>query len=175
MISRRQILLSALSIAAAIPAFAGAGQYPITQEQIAAAITSGGMQVSPNQVSLLTHAVARVPQPVLKLKSIQPESNAGMIARMECANPSQCLPFLVALHTDNGAAIVAQQSKPTELMVRAGASAILLLDGAHVHISVPVICLENGTLGQMVRAANPDKSQFYTVQVAGQQILKGRL
>lgn len=181
MIPRGPILLSVLWVAAVLPALAGTAHYPITQEQIAAALTSGGMQVSPDQVSLLSHVVARVAQPALRLKSIQPEANNGMVARIECANPAQCLPFMVALHV-NGVALssAAQeqgtgQSDPSAILVHAGASAILLLDGAHVHISVPVICLENGGLGKTIRASSPDRHQFYTVQVAGERVLRGRL
>lgn len=179
MIPRRRILLSVLWVAAVLPALAGSAHYPITQVQIAAAISSGGMQVSPDQISLLSHVVARVAQPALKLKSIQPEANNGMVARIECADPSQCVPFMVALHVSNGVlSAAAQEPDPGQsntLLVHAGATAVLLLDGAHVHICIPVICLGNGTLGQTIRATSPDRHQFYTVQVAGERILRGRL
>lgn len=183
MIPRWPILVPVLWMAAALPALAGSGHYLITQEQIAAAITSGGMPVTTDQVSLLSSVVARVAQPVLQLKSVRSDGDLGMIARLECASPAQCLPFMVALHLNNAALTSATQglkpdqglSKPPSLLVHAGTSAVLLLEGAHVHISVPVICLESGALGQTIRATSPDRHQYYTVQVVGQRILRGRL
>lgn len=184
---RRPMLLAVLFAAVSLPAFAGARSYPITQKQIAAAVTDGGLQVSANEVSLLANVVATVRQPVLRLSSVQPAANHLLIARMECANAEQCIPFMVALRVNGIAPQTAVKdieprprpyrpaNRPVTLLVRAGSRAILLLNGPHVHIRIPVICLENGTMGQTVRAANPDRSQYYTVRVAGDQLLKGRL
>ena len=116
-----------------------------------------------------------------EIESIQPEADHGMVARIECADPAQCFPFMVALHVRT--ALLSRprrrsrsrQSNSSALLVQPDASAMLLLDGAHVHISIPVICLENGALGQTIRATSPDRHQFYTVQVAGERVLRGRL
>ena len=50
---------------------------------------------------------------------------------------------------------------------------ILLLEGTHVHITLPVICLENGAMGQIIHVSSPDRRQFYTAQVARRRIAAG--
>lgn len=175
---RRPILGFLFCAAASIPSLAAPREYVITQEQIAAVLASGGMGVAPNQVSPLAKVVARVADPALKVISIQKAGDRRMIARLECAHAAECLPFLVAVRVEDGASAPVPPSglsQPQSLLVRAGSSATLLLDGTHVHISIPVICLENGSMGQRIRVANPDRSKFYTVQVAGDRLLRGAL
>jgi flagella basal body P-ring formation protein FlgA len=59
--------------------------------------------------------------------------------------------------------------------VRAGSPATLLLEGAHVHISLSVVCLESGAVGQTIRASSPDHRQVYKAQVVRDGVLEGRL
>lgn len=180
----RSILLCVLWIAAALPAFAA--HYPITTAQISAALAASGLQFAANQVEPLADVVATVAQPALTIKSVEPTAGHLLVARMECADSRQCLPFLVALHLngDNSGFLSTvalhgglgqASSQPPVYLVRVGSPATLLLDGDHVHISLTVICLENGALGQIVRAANPDRRQFYRVRVVGKGILRGNL
>jgi hypothetical protein len=187
MIRRSTTLIFALFAVAALPALAAAGRYAITTEQVAAAVTSSGMQVSPDQVALLTSAVAVVEAPGLRVQSIEHASGQRTLARMECLDAQQCLPFVVALHPSQialanaGSGAAAQlappvsQARPSPIAVRAGSPTTLLLDGAHVHISLSVICLENGAPGQTVRATDRDRRQFYTARVAQNGTLEGRL
>lgn len=180
---RRPILLALLCAAMAAPAFCAGGHYPISAEQIAATVAGGGVQVSAGQVSMLADIFATVPEPALRLASVQQVAEHLLVARIECADSAQCLPFMVALHADAkslpAAAIhpepPAQASRAAAPLVHSGSTATLLLDGPHVHISIQVLCLENGSLGQTVRASNPDRSQFYTAEVAGDRLLRGRL
>lgn len=182
MIRCRPVLIAFVCGAAALSARAGTGPYPITQEQIAAAVTGSGMRVSPDQVSLLADVVSSTARPTLRVQSIQPAGENRVIARMECAQAGQCLPFIVALRPDTIAIPAAapdqapsrQQPNAPDL-VRAGSSALLLLDGDHVHISLSVRCLENGKLGQTIRATSLDRHQFFMAQVVGDRILRGRL
>lgn len=177
----RPILILVFCAAAAPLLFARSDGYPITPQQVAATVTGGGLQVSADEVSLLADVVATVPQPTLKLKSVSPAADHQVIARLECADARQCLPFMVVLNVDRGALASAaeasdgQPSRPQVPLVRAGSHAVLQLDGAHVHISIPVICLENGALGENIRVASLDRNQFYTVQVAENGVLRGTL
>jgi len=179
----RAIPISVLWAAAVLPAFAGGAHYSITPAEVASAVSGSGLKVSADQVSLFADVVASVAQPALKVQSIEPEDDHQAIARMECADAAQCLPFMVALRVDRGAVPQSVQegapagriSAPAVFLVRAGSPAILELDGTHVHITLPVVCLENGALGQTVRVATPDRRVFYIVQVAGDRMLRGRL
>ncbi len=178
----RPILIAVVATAVALPAVARTGHYAITQQQIAAAVSGSGTQVSPDEVLLLASVFATTAQPTLKVQSIQPESDNRAIARIECAQAGQCLPFMVALRTSSGVPPpAAQEQGPSQRqsnvppLVRAGSSAILLLDGPHIHISLSVRCLESGKLGQTIHAASLDRRQFYTAQVVGDRVLRGRL
>ena len=169
---------------ATLPASAAPGRYAITTERIAEAISNRGVQVSPQQVTLLAGVVASVANPELNVQSIDRTGNEGVIARIACADSAQCLPFFVALHVQDAqiasvtvvnptAAVPA--ARPPVFAVRQGATTALFLDGAHVHISLSAICLENGVPGQTIRATSVDRRQVFTVQVASNGTLRGRL
>jgi|SRR5580698_1329788 hypothetical protein len=184
MMRRIANLLWIVLAATALPALAAPGRFAITTERIAQAVSSNGVQVSPDQVSLFTGVVASVANPELKVQSIDRAGSRGVIARITCADSQQCLPFLVTLHVKDGdiaGAAVARSTpagsifKPVAFAVRQGATTALFLDGAHVHISLSVICLENGAPGQTIRATSTDRHQVFTVQVAGDGTLRGRL
>ena len=155
-------------------------QYHLTAEQVAAAVSGAGVEVTAEQVSLLADVVASIPQPALKVKSIEPTGSDRAVARVECADSRQCLPFFVALQV--GASTVRTAALPggkhsgsSPNLVRSGERVILLLEGTHVHITLPVICLENGAMGQIIHVSSPDRRQLYTAQVGGDGLLRGRL
>jgi hypothetical protein len=177
---RRNILLVVVCAAAALPALAAAPQYRITVEQVAAAVSGAGIQATPEKVSLLSDVTATVPQPLLKVKSIEPAGSDRTIARVECADSTQCLPFFVSLQVGPGtlgSTVLpgAQTSRASATLVRSGQRAILLLEGAHLQITLPVICLENGAVGQTIHLSSLDRRLFYTAQVASDGLLRGRL
>lgn len=184
---RNSILSVVLGAAVALPVLAAPGRYAISAGQIAAAVTNYGMQVSPDQVNLLAGVVANVAAPELKIKSIDPAGSQRAIARLECVDSEQCLPFIVSIQLAQGgipASVSApshgslaspSQNRPAAVIIRAGSPAILLLDGAHVHISLAVICLDNGALGQTVRATDKDHRQTYMARVSQDGTLEGRL
>lgn len=166
MMQRRSIFFLVFCTAAALPALGSPVRYAITADQVAAAVANQGMQVSPDQVVLLTGVVAHVAAPELKVKSVDRMGPQRAIARLECADSGQCLPFVVSIRlAENGSTDLVSapthsslparsQFRPAPIVVRAGSTAILLLNGVHVHISLAVICLENGTPGQLIRATD---------------------
>jgi hypothetical protein len=188
MMQRNLFFSLVLFCAAALPAAAaGAGRYAITAGQIAAAVTGHGIQVSPDQVTFLSSVMAHVESPDLKVKSIDPMGGQRAIARLECSDSRQCLPFVVSLHFEQTAnaqpappdiprpAPVIAQATHSAIVLRAGSPAVLLLNGAHVHISLPVICLDSGAPGQTIRVTDRDRRLVYTGKVTENGILEGRL
>jgi hypothetical protein len=180
-----------LAIAVALPATAATGRDAITTSQIADAISNVGMKTSADQIALLTTAVARTSSPVLKVRSIEPWDEHRMKVRLECSDNNECLPFYVGIRDESDiepkpATIIPVmfrsptlsarvRTKGEPFAVRSGSSAVLFLEGNHVHIEVGVICLENGAIGQTIRATSRDHRKTYRVEVFDGGILKGRL
>lgn len=178
-----------LSAAAALPAAAAPGREAITTEQIAAAMNTAGMRISPQQVELLANVVATTPAPTLEVKSVERIGDHRIMVRLDCANPEQCLPFFVAVRSSpmsdarlvledsdpSSTAISAMRARPKAFTVRAGSPATLLLDSDRVHIRLSVICLENGAAGETIRVTSKDHRQVYTAEVVDAALLRGRL
>jgi hypothetical protein len=176
-----------LPLALAIPVAAMAAQNAITTEQVAAAMSSAGLNTSAKQVVLLTDVVASTNAPTLKVESMEHWGDRGMKVRLSCAKPEECLPFFVAIRGSqaqaappyvadhSSAAILRAKSDSNSFVVRAGSRETLLLEGGHVHIQLPVVCLENGSVGQTIRVTTLDRKQTYTAQVSGNSMLRGRL
>ena len=185
MIRLNSTLTCMLAAAIALPAVAAPRRFVITQERIASAVTNSGMQVSPEQVTLLSSVVASIANPQLKVISIDRSYGTQSLARIECATRDQCLPFLVKLSAGTASTTSAAsvplsvssnpQARPSPPLVHSGSPATLLLEGPHIHITVPVICLQNGALGQTVRASTRDRRITYTAHVVRDGVLEANL
>ena len=188
MMRSRLIAALTLSTAVALPLAAEAGREAITAAQIASAISSAGMNVAAEQVTLLTDVVARTSMPALQVQSMERIGEGRMRVRMSCANADECIPFFVMIHlsatsspssstpaTRVAVAATTPRQAYNSFTIRAGAAAILLLNGDHVHIKVAVVCLENGSTGQAIRVASQDRRQTYTAEVVDGTTLRGTL
>ena len=180
-----------LGIVVGVAASAGsafAARYPISRDQVAAAVSRLGMQVAPEQVTLLADVSATTSAPTLTVRSIEPWSNHRMTARIECENSEQCLPFFVSLGMEPDAAsqagaAVAHANLPKtstvsssrKFAVLSGTPATLLLDGERVHIKLSVVCLESGVRGQTIRVTDRDRKMVFHAQVVESGLLKGSL
>lgn len=173
---------------AACAAPASAARYPISRDQVAAAVSRLGMEVVPEQVTLLADVSASTNAPTLTVRSIEPWTNHRMTARIECESSEQCLPFFVSLSMEPDAALQAvaaaaqinlPKSSPAppsrHFAVLSGTPATLLLDGERVHIKLSVVCLESGVRGQTIRVTDRDHKMVFRAQVVEGGLLKGRL
>lgn len=178
MIRSVSIFVYAVFLAATIPVAEAASLNAITADQIAAALNRRGMPVSADQLTMLSNAVANTVNPELKVKSIERIDDRREAVRLECASHQQCLPFIVTVRLSSateGIPDAATNSQPKAIAVHDGSKAILHLDGAHVHISLIVICLANGSVGQTIRTTSIDRHMVYTVRVADNGLLEGSL
>jgi hypothetical protein len=177
------IAMAALSVAAnAAPA-----RYPISAGQIADAFTQIGMSVTAEQITLPAEVVATTATPDLKIRSVQPMADHSTVVRLECGSRAECVPFFVKLTLGmNGDEAVGAdrngrplpirlelQPSRKEILVRAGSTAVLLLDGEHIHIQIPVTCLANGGLGDKIRAR--ENGRVFTGEVVDTGVLKANL
>jgi len=185
----RSNFISALlaSVALAFPAAAMTAQSPITAGQVAVALDSVGMNTTAEQVVVPDDVVAKTSAPALKVESMEFWGDRQLKVRLGCVNPGECLPFFVAVRGSKAQPVLAAvadrppaanlpvKSDSTSFTLMAGSRATLLLEGDHVHIQVPVVCLQNGAVGQTIRVASPDHKQTYVAQVMGNNVLRGRL
>ncbi len=179
------------TVAMALPVAAATGRDAITPEQIAAAISGVGVTISAKQVTLLTEVVARTSAPVLRVQSMEPLGGHRIKVRLDCTNLAECVPFYVTIHqSDEGPSqpslimplqgrtpprIASVKTEASALILRAGSPATLLLEGDHMHIQLPVVCLENLAIGQTIVLEIKYRRQTYTTQVFDGATLRGRL
>jgi len=182
----KPILLSIGLAGAVLPVMAATpGHFPISTDNVAATISASGMAVAPEQITFLTEVVASKPAPALKLRSVEKIGSGRLSARMECIASDECLPFFVAIQTGQEseqqiAAISARYSPAgtaprAAAVVRAGTIVNFFLDGEHMHIRIPVTCLESGAPGQSIRVEDKSHRLFFTAQVVNGSAVRGRL
>lgn len=183
-----------LSAAMALPAAAAPGRAAITTEQVAAAISGAGLNVLPEQVTLLSDVVAKSDSPTLNVQSIEPWGDRRMRVRLDCTTHEECLPFYVSVQLEKKSGLARTlalpalalsdqpssvssrpKAEPKSSLLRAGSRATLLLDGGHVHIRLSVVCLENGDPGQKIRVESKDPHQTFIAEVLDGGVLRGRL
>jgi hypothetical protein len=176
-----------LTAAMTLPAGAASRRVSITAEQVAQAINGTGMKVSADQVVLLSDVVATSSAPRLKVESMQRWGDRQMKFRLDCVKAEECLPFFVAVRWSqaqpippvfadtSSTAMNPAESGSNSFIVRTGSTAVLLLEGDHIHIQLPVVCLENGAIGQTIRVASPDHRQNYRAEVGHDAVLRGKL
>lgn len=175
------------------PAFAAPERYQISPGQVAATVNRMGVQIAPSQVTLLADIVATTPAPELQVRLLQQLDADRFMVRLECANKGDCVPFMASIQaTQSGAAQLASissrqslnggtasrtasQPRPESIVIRSGSQAVLQLEGDHIQIRIPVICLQNGAAGQTIRATDKDHRRIYAAQVVDMGILRGRL
>lgn len=101
------------------------------------------------------------------VKQGQPTSGFGQTSRTASAPTPEALAGLAALtHVRAGQAVTASMFK-TAVMVSESKPAVLVIEGPAFRMTMPVIPLQNGALGQQVRVRNPDTQRIVSAEVVG--------
>jgi hypothetical protein len=167
-------------------------RFALTAGQVARALSESGIQTTEEQVSLLTRVVATKSSPALDILSVDllgkrpMDSRARSRVKLGCHQPGQCLPFYAIVsgsETTAGSAATSSSASPvtasmmfnpkSEITMRAGTHATLVMDDDRSHIQVAVISLENGMAGHRIRVSSPDHKQVYFGEVVSASLLKG--
>jgi len=169
-------------------------RFALTAGQVARALSGSGMQTTDQQVSFLARVVATEPDPALDILSVEPlgkeqlaqHSPARSWVKLGCHLPGECLPFYAIVSwsetTAHPATTTSSPSPVTrnmmfdpksEITMRAGTHATLVMDDDRSHIQVAVISLENGMAGQRIRVSSPDHKQVYFGEVVNARLLRG--
>jgi hypothetical protein len=175
------------------PASAGMRRYAISAEQVAGAVGRMGVQVTASQVSLLTDVGSSTPVPALQVRSVEKFEGGRFVVRMECASGDECVPFMASIQMREAGAtqfadVAGRMSllrssysnsepaaRPREIVIRNGSPAVLQLDGEHIHIKIPVICLGSGSAGEKIRVTDKDHRRVYLAEVVESGLLRGKL
>lgn len=167
-------------------------RFALTTGQVARALSDSGIQTTDEQVSLLARVVATEPYPALDILSVEPlakgpqHSPARSRVKLACHLPGKCLPFYAivsrsdatagpAANTSGASPLVRNTlfNPATDITMRAGTHATLVMDDHRSHIQVAVISLENGMAGHRIRVASPDHKQVYFGEVVSANLLTG--
>jgi hypothetical protein len=189
----RNRLIAGCIVFAAVgwPALAATRHYAVSAEQVAASVTGLGVQLMPDQVSLLTDVTATTPTPSLQVRFVERVEADRFMVRLECGSQEDCMPFIASVHASGETATrlsaVSLRSslrgslsssdsntRSDAVFMRSGSRAILQLDNEHVHIRIPVICLESGVAGKTIRVTDKDHTRVYSAQVVQAGLLQGR-
>lgn len=167
--------------------------FALTARQVAGALSSSGVQIGEEQVSLLANVVAADPNPVLDIVSVEPldamtaAKYPGGRSRVKvaCHAPGVCLPFYVIVRFSDGTAAGAAGgsksstaygsellTRKSGILMRAGTHATMVMDDGRSHIQVAVVSLENGLAGHKIRVASPDRKKIYVAEVVSANLLK---
>lgn len=165
-------------------------RFPLTAAQVALAVSASGMPIAAEHVSLLTRVVATEPEPALDVLSVETlgkgplagHSDVRFRVKLACHVARKCLPFYaIVSSTPSTAGPANTLSTPrsamwnerSEITMKAGTHATLMLDDQRSHIQVAVVTLENGIVGHRIHVASPDHKQTYVGEVVNARLLKG--
>jgi hypothetical protein len=169
-------------------------RFALTAAQVARALSESGLQTTEEQVSLLTRVVATESSPALDVLSVEPfgiqplaeHSRTRSRVKLACHQRGKCLPFYAIVSgaepvagpaaTPSSASALTGNvmfNSKSEITMRAGTHATLVMDDNRSHIQVAVISLENGMAGHRIRVSSPDHKQVYFGEVVSASLLKG--
>jgi hypothetical protein len=165
-------------------------RFPLTAAQVALAVSASGMQTTAGHVSLLTRVVATEPEPVLDVLSVETlgkgplaeQSDVRLRVKLACHVAGKCLPFYAivssppsTIGTANTVSTVTNTmwNAHTEIAMKAGTHATLMMDDQRSHIQVAVVSLENGIVGHRIHVTSPDHKQTYVGEVVNARLLRG--
>ncbi|ADW70905.1 hypothetical protein [Granulicella tundricola] len=175
-------------------------RFPLTPDQIIAAMQVRQLPVEGVKVILSAPITAAVSAPVLEIQTIALVNNHTAQLKMSCRDHRECLPFYVnAVWPETSPNLVlpasvkqegrskqpnlllssgapasdssTRSSAPTTL--RVGSAAMLMMDHDRVHVRLRVVCLDGGITGDKVRVTTPDRKQAYVAEIVTPTLLKG--
>lgn len=163
-------------------------RFPITSADLVAALQQAGLPVSGLTVQLPVAITAREQATALDVRAAVRVSAKSLRLRVECRPVTSCVPFFAAVEfaSDQAAqtALNLLHAGPGRLapvntaempQVSAGHRAVLLMQGGHTHITLPVIAIDTGHTGEEVRVTTLDRKQTFRGIVGAGDTVNGEL
>lgn len=185
----RCALAAAFCLAGGLPLCAQTpGRFPLSAVAVAAALTRTGLPVEAAQIELPGALSATTPEPQLRITSADLLPDGRLRLRVSCRQAGDCQPFLAAVRLPSEQQSMAslenlQKALATDTPARrssvdrllAGQQATLLMENAHMRITIPVIVIDSGTPGSEVRVSSLDRKQIFRGVVADPGVVRGVL
>jgi hypothetical protein len=178
-------VVTALVSCGATNLHAGTSRVPIAADDIVAAVRAKGVPVQPAQISFLAAVTASQTAPRLHITGSRKLGNAETAVRFACDTNTLCLPFFVILSglDDKQEALLSQVAgiKPKSTArtekpcMHNGDRASLVIEGRNMRITLPVIALQNGRVGETIRVTDTERKKVYRAEVSGPGLLKSVL
>jgi hypothetical protein len=185
--------LIAIAIAGVLAKVANAAtiateRFAITPEHVSRVLNSAGIAAKTEEVQFLSAVSSAGQNPQLSVVNVSSWRNGSLKALLRCPNIRECLPFYVVLRdkrapvqTSSFFNVLHENIAPQKNLKSAekplvvgGQRATLFIQNQNLQITLPVICLESGRKGEIIRLSSPDKKQRYQGEVVEAGVLQGR-
>jgi hypothetical protein len=186
MLSRgiRQVMLLAAICTALLAATVSAEaseRVTVSREQIVDAMQLAGFNTTATQLQLLSN-VTSLPGATLRLAKFTKQSSETALAELDC-KARQCLPFYVLVHDiqlTHGHAIFSGRNpngpvSVTHPLISRGKPLTLLIQGANSRIVLPVVSLEGGGQGDVIKVSSPDRKRIYQAEIVSNTTVRSTL
>jgi hypothetical protein len=173
--------------------YAAAARFPVTADQVIAAMRDRQLPIDGLHVTMPTSITASIDHPSLNIESMTLLTPHNAQLKVSCRERGVCLAFYVSAtwpapsatvtlppglgHSSGqaGDAKLTHVVNSSDLTVRAGSQATLFFEDDRLHILMRVVCLQGGVTGDTVRVTTPDHKQTYTAEILSPTLLKGSL
>jgi hypothetical protein len=143
-----------------------------------------GSGLERQSIRILDSSQLSIPEASFRLAGLRRTSRDGYLATVRCSSAAECLPFLVAFRCRRPAGAMADRLKAVDhakagprakrsAAVHTGETARLELTLTGANLSFPVICLEEGGVGEMIRTRAIAGNRIFVAMVTGPRQLRG--
>ncbi|MFZ0284123.1 MAG: flagella basal body P-ring formation protein FlgA [Terriglobales bacterium] len=157
----------------------------ISTQRVANAMAQAGWKVGAGQIKLLSQVTSTAQDAWLEVVQVTHWQGDKLKAELRCHDPRACLPFYILVN-EAGTADKSGQTlplataqkhpedeiTPEQPLLRSGDPATMMFSDPGISITMPVICLQSGHRGQMIRVASTDHKRFYKAQIVGPGLLR---
>ena len=173
-------------------------RYPITEASVAKLLQTSGVDVTSSYVHLPMKLTAKSSDPHLQIVATQRVMDGEVRLQLRCRVAGDCLPFDAIVDTGNRGAIIAdikqransnypvpssnhstiaalglRTVEGTQAFVRAGLRVLLVIQGGKMEIHLPVIAIDSGSKGTVVRVCSVDRKKTFRAMVVDSSTVRG--
>jgi hypothetical protein len=146
----------------------------------------GAVWFVPSQLKVIGEPAATRNGPELKVKSVEQDKLRGEIRFViSCAQRKECGMFLAtmpepkdfsaSLRDRPRSSAILPKISHQEILVRAGKPVMLSMHDGSINISLRVICLDRGSLGQTIRVRDAAGTRIFHARVVGASAVQANL